>query len=81
MALLSGLPDMNDHHVLIRYSKDGGHNWSNWKKRSLGAIGKYQQRVRVTRFGNGYRFVFQIQISSPVKRDLLGASLRIEPRG
>ncbi len=74
-------PPPPDHHVLVRYSKDGGRNWSNWKKRSLGAIGEYQQRVRFTRLGEGYRFVFQIQISSPVKRDLLGASLRIEPRG
>jgi len=88
VAVLTLVPDIPpppppppDHHVLVRYSKDGGRNWSNWKKRSLGAIGEYQQRVRFTRLGQGYRFVFQIQISSPVKRDLLGASLRIEPRG
>ncbi len=29
----------------IRYSRDGGHNWSDWTQHSLGEVGAYQTRV------------------------------------
>ena len=73
---------MTDHHVLICYSKDGGRNWSNWKKRSLGDVGQYADRIRVrlTRLGSGRQWVFKVRVSSPVNRDLLGAMIKPEPR-
>jgi hypothetical protein len=75
-------PPPPDHHVLICYSKDGGRNWSNWKKRSLGDIGQYADRIRVrlTRLGVGRQWVFRVRVSSPIKRDLLGAVAKTEPR-
>ncbi|MBA2403175.1 MAG: hypothetical protein H0V66_00265, partial [Bdellovibrionales bacterium] len=41
-----------DHAVDMRYSDDGGHNWSNFKARSLGAAGEFRQRVTYTRLGS-----------------------------
>lgn len=62
-----------DHYVEVRYSKDGGRNWSNWKRRSIGKIGEYQQRVKLNRMGLGRTWIFDIKVSSPRIRDLLGA--------
>lgn len=67
-----------DHFVEVRYSKDGGRNWSNWKRRSIGQIGQYQQRVKLMRLGVSRQWVFDIKVSSPRKRDLLGAVVTAE---
>jgi|LNAP01.1.fsa_nt_gb hypothetical protein len=67
-----------DHFVEVSYSKDGGHNWSNKKRRSIGQIGQYEQRVKLMRMGRGRQWVFKITVSSPRKRDLLGAVVTVE---
>jgi len=37
--------------IAMRYSDDGGKNWSDWRNESLGAVGRFLTRVRW--FGNG----------------------------
>ena len=68
-----------DHFCRVRYSKDGGRNWSNWRERSIGQIGKYEQRVKLLRLGRARQWVLEIEVSSPRKSDLLGAVVSIEP--
>lgn len=67
-----------DHFVEISYSKDGARNWCNNKRRSIGQIGQYQQRIKLMRLGIGRHWVFKIRVSSPRKRDLLGAVVTAE---
>jgi hypothetical protein len=67
----------SDHFVSLRYSDDGGRNFSNWKTVSLGAIGEYGKRVRFKRLGDFRNRVFEIQVSSPSQRDLLRASMQL----
>ncbi|QTX28706.1 hypothetical protein C5H23_11325 [Xylella fastidiosa] len=75
MVLLYGLSNMT-RTVLLRYSKDGGCNWSAWVARDLGDIGVYQKRVRRYRLGQGRRWVFDIRITDPVVANLLAMSLQ-----
>lgn len=72
---------MDDHYVEMCYSKDGGYNWSKWKRMSIGKVGEYQDRIRVRfkRLGSGITWTFKIRVSSPRKRDLLGAVVMLEP--
>ncbi|NGM56484.1 hypothetical protein G5C63_19450 [Stenotrophomonas pavanii] len=67
-----------DHFVEMCYSVDGGANWSNWKRRSIGEVGQYAKRVRFMRLGKSRQRVFRIRVSSPRKHDLLGAVLTPE---
>lgn len=67
-----------DHWVEMCYSVDGGANWSNWKRRSIGEVGQYAKRVRFMRLGKSRQRVFRIRVSSPRKHDLLGAVLTPE---
>lgn len=67
-----------DHFVSLRYSDDGGHNFSNWKTKSLGAVGEYGKRVRFRRLGQFLNRVFEIQISSPAQRDMISASMALK---
>lgn len=69
---------VTDHHVSLRYSDDGGRNFSNWKTVSLGAVGEYGKRVRFKRLGDFRNRVFEIQVSSPAQRDLLRASMQLK---
>ena len=64
-----------DNQVEVRYSVDGGHNWSNWRIGNLGAPGQFAQRVIFRRFGSARAFVFQIRESGPIKSDLMAAEV------
>lgn len=71
---------MSDRKVKVRRSKDGGHNYGEWKEHSLGELGEYQDRVNVTfrRLGIGKQFQFDIEVSSPIKASVLAAYGDIE---
>jgi hypothetical protein len=62
--------------VMLQYSRDNGHTWSNERWVSAGMIGRYKAEVRWARLGRAYDFVFKIRISDPVKRCIQGAYVR-----
>jgi hypothetical protein len=65
----------SDPQVMIRFSDDSGHTWSNEKWRSLGKQGEYEKRVRLLRAGRSRRRVYRYTITDPVRRTLTGAYL------
>lgn len=62
----------------LRYSRDGGRNWSEWRHIPMGKVGDFQQRVMARRLGRGIRWVFDIRVTDPVRADLLAASIQVE---
>ncbi len=64
--------------VMLDYSDDGGHSWSNEKFASAGALGEYKKRVIWRRLGLFRDRVFRVKISDPINAVLLGAELDIE---
>lgn len=46
--------------IVLRYSDDGGHSWSNEKWCSVGRVGKYKNRARWSRLGSARDRVFEI---------------------
>ena len=70
---------MTEPVVQFCYSKDGGHTWSNWRERSLGAVGRFDKRVRLLNLGQARSIVLKIRVSDPVKRDILGAVAQVTP--
>jgi len=65
----------SDPQVMLRYSNDGGHTWSDELWNTMGAIGEYDTRVQWNRLGRAYEFVFEVSISDPVKVTIMGASV------
>lgn len=65
----------SDPQVMMRYSDDGGHVWSNTRYRDLGLTGKYRTRVKFNRLGQFICRAFEVSVSDPVKRDLIAASV------
>ena len=64
--------------VLLSWSDDGGHTWSNDHPASLGVMGNYKNRAIWRRLGASRNRIFRIAISDPVKKVLIGAYMDLE---
>jgi len=71
-------PANTDHYCSLRFSDDGGHNYSEPAIESLGAAGAYRTSVEVRQLGMATEWVFEVEVSSPCKRDLIAASWMAE---
>ncbi len=64
--------------IMLRWSDDGGHTWSNEHTASLGRIGQTGTRVIFRRLGMTMKLrdrVYEVSCSDPVKIALMGAML------
>lgn len=74
------LPDAPQ--VMLRWSDDGGHTWSNEHWRSMGKTGEYGTRVIWRRLGMTVKLrdrVYEISGTDPVKIAIMGAELYATP--
>jgi hypothetical protein len=65
----------SDPQVMLRISRDGGHTWGAEIQASLGKIGAYATRAEWRRLGTARDFVFEVAISDPVKRVIVGGAV------
>ena len=68
--------------VMLRWSDDGGHTWSNEHWRSMGRIGTYGTRTIWRRLGMTMKLrdrVYEVSGTDPVKIDIMGAELILDP--
>ena len=69
-----------DPQVMLRWSDDGGHTWSNEHWRSMGQLGKTQTRVIWRRLGMTNKLrdrVYEVSGTAPVKVAIMGAELTV----
>lgn len=69
-----------DPQVMLRWSDDGGHTWSNEHWRSMGKIGQYGYRTYWRRLGMTLKIrdrVYEVSGTDPVKLAIMGAELQI----
>ena len=68
--------------VMLRWSDDGGHTWSNEHWKSMGQIGRYGFRTIWRRLGMTMKIrdrVYEVSGTDPVKIAIMGAELAISP--
>ena len=70
-----------DPKLMLDWSDDNGHTWSNQLSEPMGKLGEYDTRVMFRRLGSSRDRIFRISISDPVKRVILGAYLEAEGGG
>jgi len=71
-----------DPQVMLRWSDDAGHTWSNEHWKSMGKIGAYGTRTIWRRLGMTEKIrdrVYEVSATDPVKIAILGAELFITP--
>lgn len=69
----------SDPEVMLRWSDDGGHTWSNEHWRKMGKIGEYGYRTIWRRLGMTMKLrdrVYEISGTDPVKLAIMGAELQ-----
>lgn len=75
---LDGNTQGTDPQMMLKFSDDGGHTWSNEKWVSFGKIGNRHKRAIWRRLGYSRDRVFDVTISDPVKVTLINAQLDVE---
>jgi hypothetical protein len=71
-----------DPAVMLRFSDDGGHTWSNEHWAGMGKIGQYYKRVFWRRLGMTLKLrdrVYEISGTDPIKIDIMGAEIIASP--
>jgi len=72
----------SDPQVMLRWSDDGGHTWSNEHWVSIGKIGEYYRRAIWRRLGMTMKLrdrVYEVSGTDPVKIAIMGAELMLSP--
>ena len=72
----------SDPELMLRWSDDGGHTWSNEHLSKMGKIGQYYRRVFWRRLGMTMKLrdrVYEVSQTDPVKAVIVGAELLISP--
>ena len=70
----------SDPQVMLRWSDDGGHTWSNEHWAGIGKIGEYGRRVFWRRLGMTMKIrdrIYELSMTDPVKIAIMGAELQI----
>lgn len=63
----------------IRYSKDGGRNWSDWRSMDMGDTGDFVKRLQVRRLGMSRQWIFEVRVTDPVRADIMACSIMAGP--
>lgn len=64
--------------IQLRYSDDGGRNWSEWRIRDLGEEGDRMMPVTFRRLGFTRHRIYQIRDVSPYRQDILAMGANLE---
>ncbi len=72
---LDGIQQGTDPQVMLQFSDDGGHSWSNEKWVSAGKLGKTKHRALWRRLGQSRDRVFRVKVTDPVKVILMGVEV------
>lgn len=81
LALVTGTTPQTAPVVEMRYSDDGGNNFTDWKARSAGLVGQYAKKIDWHRLGmigrksKSAMRVFEFRITDPVRVDLIALSM------
>ncbi|MGI9297839.1 MAG: packaged DNA stabilization protein [Gammaproteobacteria bacterium] len=74
---LDGSPPIGaDPRLVLRFSDDGGHTWSNEKEARIGKLGEFKFRAFWNRLGTSRDRVYEIRQSDPVKTAWINAKVQ-----
>ena len=70
----------SDPKIMLDWSSDGGHTWSDEVTASIGKMGEYKARAVWRRLGQSRNRYFRIAISDPVKTAIIAAHVKANVR-
>ena len=70
-----------DPQIMLRFSKDNSHTWSNYFNLGAGQAGNYLKRVVHRRMGRARQMTFEVSSSEPIPIRIVNAYLRATSYG
>ena len=67
--------DTPDPQIMIDWSDDGGHTWTQERWVSAGLVGEFERRAIVRRLGRSRNRIYRVTVSDPVKWAFVDAYL------
>ena len=64
--------------MMLRWSDDSGQTWSSQRLIPIGVTGATRRRAIARRLGAARDRIYEVSVSDPVCRDIIGASLKVE---
>jgi hypothetical protein len=77
-SIPASAPNAINPSMMLRWSDDGGFTWSNERDIPIGMSGQYKNRAIARQLGQSRDRVYEVSISDPVPRDIIGATLFAE---
>ena len=77
--LVDGNGNPRDPKMMLRWSDDGGHTWSNEHQRDAGKVGEYKKRVRWQRLGRSRDRVYEVSASDRIPWRVIDGYLDLSP--
>jgi hypothetical protein len=68
---------MSNITLSVRYSDDGGQNWSSWQDLDGGNTGTFLPEMTATQLGITRQRLWEFRDTSPVASDIIGADIRV----
>ena len=65
-------------YIQLRYSNDGGENYSSWRDLPAGATGGFLSRLIARRLGQCRHRIWEFRDTSDVAQDVLAAQMIVE---
>lgn len=69
---------MSNRIIQLRYSDDGGRNWSQWRDKDLGDMGDRMMPCIFRQMGRTRHRIYQIRDASPSRHDIVAAAAILE---
>lgn len=66
------------NYIQVRYSDDGGRNWSNWRNLEIGDTGDFLKPLVTRRLGMTRHRIWEFMDTSPAPQDVMAASIIVE---
>ena len=76
--LLDGMGVARDPQLMLRWSDDGGHTWSNQHMLDAGQSGQYTKRVILRRLGRSRNRVYEISTTDNISWRIIDAYLKAD---
>ena len=77
--LVDGAGNPRDPQLMLRWSDDGGHVFSNTHTVGFGQAGNYKTRAIFRRLGRSRDRIYEIAVSDPVPARIVDAYLELSP--
>lgn len=73
------IPHAREPQLLLRWSDDGAHTWSQERRLNCGQAGEYRRRARATRLGRSRLRTYEVSATDPIPWRLVDADLEATP--